>query len=429
MEKKEFDTNPEMDDLLADLEDDWGIDSIKNLRKTKQEITFKTKFVGYLNLVLIFLALILFWVYYFINLSIKPKNELGEYEKMYFDTVKNNLINLFVDSSSTVNISSKDSTIEQGLKMKKYIQNPWILFYDKLDFKTSIEEKSYKDITSLYNRMEKYKNLLVQYKFFPQQLQDIVKDIKVLPILTTLNAIKLYVIDYVYIKAGLFKEQVFDFVYTRSTFPRTYGLISSDDLLKIIESDIQYFRDQGAYEYLKNIYFNYMYDSTDTLANSYFVTKFEKVFNKRLLIRYNFFKEKYPSLNKQEFMADYIKFIQHIYDRTLSLQKEVDTWILPVDVQLLSYNPKTEELAFSIKLMLAPEISSKIWPVKLLSDIVTLLRESRLIIWKTISYNNVKIRKITKRIWWYKLTFLSTEQKFSTSVQPQIELEVTDRNY
>jgi len=58
-----------------------------------------------------------------------------------------------------------------------------------------------------------------------------------------------------------------------------------------------------------------------------------------------------------------------------------------------------------------------------------LLRESRLIIWKTISYNNVKIRKITKRIWWYKLTFLSTEQKFSTSVQPQIELEVTDRNY
>jgi len=53
---------------------------------------------------------------------------------------------------------------------------------------------------------------------------------------------------------------------------------------------------------------------------------------------------------------------------------------MPIDVQLLSYDPVTEQLSFSVRLMLSPDMLSKITPVGLMSDVVTLLRESRLII-------------------------------------------------
>jgi len=428
MEKKEFDANPEMDDLLADLEDDWGIDPIQKFRKEKQEISLRTKVLGYVSVFLLIIGIFVFGFYYFLSLSLKPKNQFTGFEQQYVKFVKNSILSIFSTSNSTVNMNLAQPTIT-AINLHKYFSDPKTVVYDKLRFKEYFSNQHYQKIQKAYSELKKYQDMLVKYRFFPKELQDIIKDIKVLPILTTLNAIKLYVTDYVYIKAWLFKSQIFDFVYTRSKFPGKYWLISFDDLLKYIESDIQYFKDQGAYEYLKNIYFNYMYDSNDTLSNSYFVNKFKNIFFNRLLERYKDFKQKYSNLDKNQFMVDYIELIKNIYSRTLSLQKDSNIWVLPVDVQLLSYNPNSEELAFSIKLMLASEISSKIWPVQLLSDIVTLLRESRLIIGKTISYDNVKVKKITKRIWGYKLNFVSADQKFVTSVQPQVDLEVTDVSY
>ncbi len=429
MDKKEFDTNPEMDDLLADLEDDWGIDSIQKITKTKEKISWKTKLVWYLTLLLIFLIIILGGTYYFFLFSVKPQDNLTLYESMYVNTIKSILLKVFSSSNFSVSVNSKDVPIKQDINIKSYLQNPWILFYDKLKFKELLKNQNYSLIKSNYNDLKKYQNLLVQYKFFPKELQSVVKNIRILPILTTLNSIKLYVTDYVYIKSWLFKQQIFDFVYTRSKFPGKYRLISSNELLDYIESDIQYFKDQGTYEYLKNIYFNYMYTSDDTLANSYFVNNFQNIFADRLNDRYNQFKRIYPFLDKNKFITDYVEFIKNVYARTLNLGKNLESEFLPVDVQLLSYDPKSENLSFSIKLMLSPEISSKIWVIQLLSDIVTLLRESRLIIWKNISYNTVKVKKITKRVGGYKLSFITASQKFVTSVQPKVDLEVTDISY
>ena len=425
-EKKDLN---QVEDLLADLDDEWGIDSIQFHRIEKKPLSKKTKLFIWLFGFLLVIAILLQAVYLFLSLSLKPSNKLNEYEKMYLNVVKSLMVSVLGNTENFEGFSSKDP-LQSAIKLKDYIKNPWVVFYDKLSTKEQIQQTYFNKISKNNQTIKKYQDLLAKYKFFPKELQDIVKDIRLLPILTALNSIKVYVTDYVYIKSWLFSDKIFDYVYQRNNVFVSKYSISKLQLQKIVENDLQYFKDQGTYLYLQTIYFNYMYFSADKLADSYLVNMFSKVFEKRLEQTYEILSTYYSAnLSKEQFLKDYISLIKAIYQRTLSLEQQSDVEILPVDVQLLSYNPQTKQLSFSIKLMLSPDLSSKVSPVNLLSNIVNLLRESRLIIGKTIKYNNVKVKKVAKKIGGYKLTFNSIDQTFTTLVQQRVDVEVTDSKY
>ena len=425
-------------DMFDDLLDDSGwVESIKNLKIKKQLLSAQTKILWILDAFLLVILIVVIWIYNFLVFVNKPYDQLTPFQTEYTDNIKL-LIKKFKTIFSKSQISNMNDikwvdfskkSYTQVENLKKYVNSNDIMFYDKFEFKNKFENSFFDIIPKLNSDLSKYQKLLVKYKFFPNELQAIVKDIKILPILTTLNSIKLYVIDYVYIKWWFFNDKIFNYVYTRNSFLNKYWTIDKKMLFKVIINDLKYFKDQWAYIYLKTIYFNYMYDPSDNLAKSYFVDTFKKVFSDHLKRTFLVFKKYIPNLDDSEFEKDYILFISKIYERTLSLQQQSESDILPVDVQLISYNPNTEQLSFLIKIMIPSDISWKTSPVSLFSDIVTLLRKSRLIIWKTIKYNNIKVKEITKRVWWYKFTFLSANQKFTTSVQPKVEVEVSDDNY
>jgi len=415
--------NQSVDDLLADLDDESGIESIKKVRK-KTKIALKIKLIWYLSVLMGLFLIILIWWYYFFKLSTKPFYKLNTYEKQYVETIWNLLEMISQNTSNTINVNlNKNSTI-QSEQIYSYIKNPWIIFYNKLSFKNKFENDSLKQINNLKKNLDKYQNLLVTYNFFPKELQDVVKNIRLLPILITLNSIKLYTLDYVYIKTNQFYQKIFKPVYTRSTL----STINEKALYKAVVEDILSFKDQWTYIFLKNIYFNYMYDETNYLAKNYFIENFSRKFNKIINERYKHFERIGLQLSKENFKEIYITFIKTIYLKTLELEENEEEF-LPVSIQLLSYNPSTEQLNFSIKLMLSSNISDKITAVQLMSDIVTMLRESRLVIGKTITYDNLQVREITKIIWWYKLTFKTASKNFTTSVQPKPMVEVTDESY
>ena len=171
-----------------------------------------------------------------------------------------------------------------------------------------------------------------------------------------------------------------------------------------------------------------MYSSDDVFANSYFIKEFRDKFKNILNSDYSWFKNYYPNISKDEFYSRYIMLVKQVYDRTFSLFNQDQTEFMPVDVQLINYDPKTERLTFSIRLMLSPEIVSKVTPVNLMSNIVTLLRESRLIIGKDIKYDWLKVNSMTKMVWGYKIVYQTTEKKFVSSVQSPVNIEVTDHN-
>ena len=423
-----------LDSLLDDdlLNDGAWVESINKLRKNEQKITLKTKLLWYVSLILFILFALSFSVYYFFYLTLKPSDSLNDYQRMYLSFVKENILSLISNNQYNTEIQTylpaNNLPLKKEIELKKLLMDKSVSFYDKISLKEKLNKKLYADITKTRNWIKKYQDLLSKYKYYSKELESIVKEIGILPILLSLNAVKVYITDYVFIKAWLFDDKIWSFVSPRSSFVGNYSNIPVSKLKEKVIDDIVKFRDLWVSIYLKDIYFNYMYSSDDVFANSYFIKDFKNKFKAILELDYEWFKKYYPNVSKEEFYFKYISLIKQVYDRTLSLFNQEQTDFMPVDVQLINYNPNTEQLSFSVRLMLAPEISSKVDPVILMSNIVTLLRESRLIIWKDIKYDWLKVNSITKMVWGYKIVYKTAEKKFISSVQSPVNIEVTDHN-
>ena len=416
------------DDLLG--EGVW-VESINKIKKNVQSLTLKTKILWYLIFFLLFVTIWVYGVYNFFYLTLQPQSSLNKYEKIYLSFVKSNIINLIstVDNSQTID-SYLDLTtpLNKEIRLKHLFSDKSIPFYTKLAMKENLNKQFYSMLDKFLKQRNKYQDLLVKHKYYANELSAIVKEIKLLPIFLSLNAIKIYITDYVFIKSWLFEPKIRSFVRQRSSFAANYTNIPSSEVKNRIVNDLIEFKDLGAYVYLKNIYFNYMYSADDFLANSYFINAFRSKFNDRLLIDYNWFSRYYPYVSKDEFIASYIRLLKSIYDKTISFYNNWESIFMPIDVQLLSYDPVTEQLSFSVRLMLSPDMLSKITPVGLMSDVVTLLRESRLIIWKYIEFKGMKVSQVTKMVGGYKLVYQTIEKRFVSSVQSPINIEVTDQN-
>jgi len=87
-------------------------------------------------------------------------------------------------------------------------------------------------------------------------------------------------------------------------------------------------------------------------------------------------------------------------------------------------------LSFSVKLLLENKFINwkNISIISLASKIIYLLRESRLIIGKDIKQNKLSVNKTTKKIAWQKKYYNSINLSFSTSVQSNVNVEVSDIN-
>ena len=426
------DANTDFANLVDDdlLNDGVWVESIDNLKKRVQPISVKTKILWYLVLILSIITGFTYAVYYFFYLTLQPQGSLNEYQKLYLSFIKENIISLISTIGNTQSVDSYitfKNPLKKSIELKKVFSDKSVQFYTKLTMKGQLNKKIYSKLNNFLSEKKKYQNLLIKYKYYSQDLEWIVKEIKILPILLSLNSIKVYITDYVFIKSWLFDKKIWSFVYPRSSFAWKYTAISSLELeQKVIDTLIK-LRDTGVAIYLKNIYFNYMYSSDDILANSYFINEFKIRFEKVFDSDYRWFSIYYPNISKKDFISSYIMLIKSIYDRTLSLYNSADNEFMPVDVQLISYNPNTEQLSFTVKLMLSSEIATKVDPVNLMSNIVTLLRESRLIIWKDIKYDGMKVNQVTKMVWWYKIVYKTTEKKFISSVQSPVNVEVTDQ--
>lgn len=418
------------DDLLEDWE--WVV-SINKLKKKKVWLSNQNKFLIWVIVFLIIIFWLLYWVKYFFTISLKW-DHLTQAEQTYINIVKNYILKYVTSISAnekTFYEQNKTPSYNVAL-MDKFIKDPWIIFYNKQFEKNKFVNNEIENYKNILWNIKATQDLLIKYKFLPKQLNNLIKDIRIMPILLTLNAIKIYMIDYVYIQIWKFDKEILDPILIKSSILSKFN-INKSILQDAIKEDIQKIRELWVYFYLKNIKFNYMYNDDSLMSNYYtfyFYKNFQNIFDERAK-KFNIkLKDKYGRLTKEgwNFVNEYAFLLKNIYDKTTNLLDNEDVNYLPVNVNLLSYDPKTQKLAFNVDIILQDIYSAKISVIKIATKIVTLLRESRLIIGSDIKMNNIKVQKVSKLIGWTKVTFDKTSLLFNTSVQSKVNVEVTDMN-
>jgi hypothetical protein len=150
------------------------------------------------------------------------------------------------------------------MNLKKNIEDTSKFYYERKKFAEELKNEKINSIKQYNNEIKKYQNLLVKYKYLPKEINSILKDIKIIPILLTLDSIKIYIADYVFIQTNDFSDKIFSPVYIRSSFPSEVSFLPRDALKKDIVKDLKYYREEGVSIYLKDIVFNYMNDGNDS---------------------------------------------------------------------------------------------------------------------------------------------------------------------
>lgn len=418
------------DDLLS--EGEW-VTSISNLKKNKTtKLNLRNRFFIRLLIFFTIIFILFYGVKYFFDITLK-KTQLTEFEKTYIKFVDENILTYFKSQSWTSKVfdNKSSNTTERIKSIDSYIEDPWIIFYQKQDYKNDLLKSLLSWYNDSLNNIKKNQELLVKYKFLPKELDKLLKDIRIIPILLTLNSIKIYMIDYVYIKTWIFKTEILDYIINRSTILNQFTINRTELEISLIE-DIQKLRESWVNSYLKNIKFNYMYSEWNKLINNYFVVKFYEEFReiidnraKNLWLK---IKDSNGNLTNEgnRFISSYISLIKNVYDRTNELFDKQDINQLPVNVNLLSYDPWTQMLSFNVEIILEERYNINTSVIEIVTDLVSLLRESRLVIWENIKMNNIKVQKVTEFIWWSQVTYNKTNLLFNTSVQSNVNVEVTD---
>ncbi len=434
MEEKNINNGIDTDLLDDDLLSDWEwVTSIDKLKKSKKNnLNLRNKILIFLFIFITIILVLLYSIKSFFDISMKNE-KLTDLETKYIEFIDENILTYFKSQSwisKTFDNKSND-TIDRVKKMDTYIDDPWIIFYQKQDSKDNLINKLTSSYNNNINNIEKNQELLVKYKFLPKELDELLKDIRIMPILLTLNSIKIYMVDYVYIKTWIFDSEILDSIINRSTILNQFA-INRTELEVSLRQDIQKLRESWVSFYLKNIKFNYMYSEWNNLINNYFVVKFYENFQNIIDNRaYNLWiniKNSNGSLTNEgnRFISSYISLIKNIYDRTNQLFDNQDINQLPVNVNLLSYDPWTQMLSFNVEIMLEERYNLNTSVIEIATNLVSLLRESRLVIWKNIKMNNIKVQKVTEIIWWSQVTYNKTSLLFNTSVQSDVNVEVTD---
>ena len=414
------------DDLLTEWE--WVV-SLQELRKKEWWKNLKTKILWIASIIMFVIFIWVYGVYYFLELSLSDER-VEWYDKDYMEFVWKNILSS-EDTYSVLDWWSSDYN-SRTKWMQSYIMNKWVFFYQKKESVKDFVSKEKNKFSKLIRETNNIKQSIVKYKFLPKDLTGVVKNIKLLPILLTLNSIKLYITDYIYIETGRFKTDILSKVENDN---KNYSIINNAckwQLPSMIKTDILKLRELWVKTYLNDIVFNYMYVDpsrymkTDTFADKNFIHNFSEQNESVITKRVSVLKKCGLSISKEELQSKYIMILADVYKKTNELfEDDVDLDTLPVDINLLSYEPEKQVLAFNVKISVR-EWESKVSVVKLATDIITLLRESRLIIWSTIWFDKLKVSKVVTRTVNWKKVYDTTNLVFKTSVQDDVNVEVTD---
>jgi len=426
----EANLNEELDDALLDedlLEGEW-VKSLDELRKQQQNKWVVNKILYWLVAILFIAFMIVLGVYYFLKLSLSDKKAEG-FEQEYMNLVDTYILKNISNEDTNFSVSSLNE--KNVVKLKKFMENKWVFFYKKQDLVSKITGKELNLFNKEVKNIEKVKKILIKYRFLPKELSEVLEDIKITPILLTLSSIKLYITDYVYLKTGKFEEYVLSYVKKYNPAYSKLDKKLKGQLAQFIVNDIQSLRELWVKTYLSDIVFNYMYIDpnkywkVDKFANNYFINDFYNNYKNVLDKTYLRAKKINPKISKKEFIWNYIMVLASVYNRTNELFSTLEPSSLPVDINLLSYEPKDQTLSFNVKISLK-EWETRISVVKLATNIITLLRESRLIIWENINFDNLKVTKLIIRTPNGKKVYDTTNLIFKTSVQNSVNVEVTD---
>jgi len=421
MEEK---NNEKIDKDLLDYdllnEGEW-VTSIQQLKKKDNKLSKQNKLLIWILVMLVIISFLLFNVKYFFDLTLKW-NQLTSFEQTYLNAVKNYVLKYITNTSSSEKQFYKKnwSPSVMASSMNNFIDDSSILFYQKQFSKKQFITKQFASYNSILKNVKDNQELLVKYKFLPKDLSILIKDIRMMPILLTLNSIKIYMIDYVYIETWRFTNEILSPILLKSPILHNTNINKKELEISLIE-DIQNIRESWINLYLKNIKFNYM-DSS--LSDKYFSYKFYEQFKNIIDNRVK--KLWLDAKSRKQFIWNYIFLIKDVYDKTNKLFENKDINQLPVNVKLISYDPSTQTLSFNVKIMLEDKYNTKTSVIKIATNLVSLLRESRLIIGSDIKINNIKVQKVSKNIWGSKITFDETSLLFKTSVQSDTNVEVSD---
>ena len=408
-----------LDDDLLD-EGDW-ITSIKQLKKKDNKLSKQNKVLIWVLVVLVVVSFLLFNFKYFFDITLRW-NHLTSFEQTYLNAVKNYVLKYITNTSSSGKQFYKKNWSPSVIasNMNNFIDDPSILFYQKQFAKEQFITNEFILYNKILKKIKDNQELLVKYKFFPKALSVLIKDIRMMPILLTLNSIKIYMIDYVYIQTWRFVNEILSPVLVKSPILRNTNVNKTELEISLIE-DIQKIRESWVNLYLENIKFNYMHSS---LSDKYFSYKFYEQFKNIIDNRVE--KLWLDDQSRKNFIWNYIFLIKDVYDKTNELFEKQDINQLPVNIKLISYDPSTQTLSFNVQIMLEDKYNAKTSVIKIATNLVSLLRESRLIIWSNIKMDNIKVQKVSKNIWGSKITFDETSLLFKTSVQSKVNVEVTD---
>lgn len=420
------------DDFLTEWE--W-VQSIKNLRKKSSKFWWLRKIIGVFIFIFTILAIVLYSVNYFFLISLKWK-DINSFESQYIEFVKSNILKHFdkTDTSESLDSSGEKDYTKRASWMNQYLSNSSIPFYQKNFAKWKFVQDSLLSFNSNNSKLESTKSLLVRYRFLPKDLDYLMKDIRILPILSALNSINIYMIDYVYLQIWKFNRDILLHALRRSSITNEFSYINAIQISKFVSEDIQKMWEAWVNFYLKNIKFNYMYsewDSDSFVARYYtneFSRKFWDILNDRIeyLGNLDWSTMRWNKQEQEKFKLHYINLIKDIYSRTNQLIENQEINNLPISVTLLSYDPQTQMLSFNVKISLEDQYNARVSVIKIATDLVSLLRQSRLILWSDISIKDIKVKQTNKIVWWAKILYHETDLLFKTFVQSDNNIEVSD---
>jgi len=333
-------------------------------------------------------------------------------------------------SFSIVNDSFKESN-----KIKQILTDKSIFFYKKKEAILWLENQIKSNISSNLSTVNKVKQYLINYRYLPKWIEKLVKDIKLTPILITINAIKIYTLDDVFVKTWKFDKEILQDVRNKySGSSNGFNTIPWLQLWKYISEDILKLRETWVRTYLKDVKFNYMYSNIsaeDSFTTDFVINDFIKKHSKILQDRFKYLKSHYENsfkLTQDEFNTQYVKYLLAVYRYTdKKFSDETLSKFLPVNIKLLSYDPKHQQLSFNVQLSIK-DGETRIDVLDLAKGIVNLLRESRLIIGSDIKLNKLNVQTTTLRTPNWKQTYKGTTIVFKTSVQRNENVEVIDTN-
>lgn len=388
-----------MDIDLDDLAEGKSSEDISQFRSRKKKVTVSAFSIFVIILaVLLFLASIGVWFTdIFLNASIKDKSKYTSTEQFVIDKwviILEKYRKQFGNkNSNSITVKSTDIDIKKD-KVKNYINDNSILFYDRKKIRDKWVVTEISNIKLVDNKLKEYQELISKYKYIPQDIEEFIENNKMMDILKVVESIRIYVLWKVY-----------------STINFSDSTVSIDAW-----NDLVLYGEQWVEDYVQNCILNYMTQSCKIGANDNdFGIKLKAIINKKV-----------PNL-LEHVVSKKIIDLQKAYEKAYLDSNDTEDKLKPIQMLFNNFNPIEWTLSFTLQIRLLDNyLSDKVNHTIIVTDIINLLRESHLILGKNIKVNTINTEKRKLKIWPVTNIVYETNFNFIIDLQENVQKEIYD---